>query len=81
MGKVGHLPTEKSGVEGRLCSPHQRSPQGIVSDLHAAERIVQNSGGEGLAGFFLYLLVQASEHIYAHRHTRNKLPMNTIGVV
>ena len=29
----------------------------------------------------MYLLVQASEHIYAHRHTRNKLPMNTIGVV
>jgi hypothetical protein len=25
----------------------------------------------------LYLLVQASEHIYAHRHTRNKLPVDT----
>jgi hypothetical protein len=26
----------------------------------------------------LYLLVQASEHIYAHRRTRNKLPVDAI---
>jgi hypothetical protein len=29
----------------------------------------------------MYLLLQASEHIYAHRHTHNKLHINTIGVV